>query len=158
MKTLTIRISDEEHALMSAAAAKRFMTITGMVRAHFHSIFEADGVLPHQKSAQQKDDKPQVTRVSVPTGVNAWRDEIYRRSKAGEPVQLIADSYGVHADVIRQKINTAKLEEKVGAAPSTHNQPLPEYNPVDPDNPTLEEQKANAERARIQLENLGFSV
>lgn len=59
MKTLTIRVSDEEHALMVAAAAKRFMTITGMVRAHFHAIFEQDDVAKKETTTAEPT-KPRV--------------------------------------------------------------------------------------------------
>jgi hypothetical protein len=65
MKTLTIRVSDEEHALMVAAAAKRFMSITGMVRAHFHSICEQDGTLP-VKPVVAEPIKPQITPQQKP--------------------------------------------------------------------------------------------
>lgn len=59
MKTLTIRVSDEEHALMVAAAAKRFMTITGMVRAHFHAIFEQDDTAKKETTIAEPN-KPRV--------------------------------------------------------------------------------------------------
>jgi hypothetical protein len=59
MKTLTIRISDEEHRLMQVVAARRFMTLTGITRAHFHSLAEQDGLLQH-KEAQPEPTKPTV--------------------------------------------------------------------------------------------------
>lgn len=150
MKTLTIRISDEEHALMVAAAAKRFMTITGMVRAHFHTIFEQDGILDQPKEQV----KPQVIRVPIPTGHNAWRDEIYRRVKRGEDKQTVADSYGITLQVVNDKVKAAKIAELEGAV--INRKELPVYAPVDPDNPTLDEQKVNAERARLRLQEMGL--
>jgi hypothetical protein len=45
MKTLTIRVSDEEHKLMQAVATRRFMSITGITRAHFNALFVEDGLL-----------------------------------------------------------------------------------------------------------------
>lgn len=150
MKTLTIRISDEEHALMVAAAAKRFMTITGMVRAHFHTIFEQDGVLDKPKEQV----KPQVIRVPIPTEPNAWREEILARHKAGESIQAIADSYDQPLQMVRKQLDAAKVAEREGA--TVIRKELPVYAPVDPDNPTLDEQKVNAENARLRLQEMGL--
>ena len=44
MKALTIRVSDEEHKLMQAVAARRFMSITSITRAHFSALFVEDGL------------------------------------------------------------------------------------------------------------------
>lgn len=63
MKSLTIRVSDEEHALMQAVARKRFMTITGIVRAHFHALCEADGATAPKVV---EPDKPQAPASATP--------------------------------------------------------------------------------------------
>lgn len=63
MKSLTIRVSDEEHALMQAVARKRFMTITGIVRAHFHALCEADGATAPKVA---EPDKPQAPASATP--------------------------------------------------------------------------------------------
>lgn len=168
MKSLTIRVSDEEHALMQAAAAKRFMTITGMVRAHFHSVFEADGTLPEQQTAAEPD-KPRVTRRPIPTGINAWRDEIYVRLSNGESAADVAESYGVAVQVVRDKYKAARDDIQYHAdtghkyaprTPQPEPEPEPElvYDPADPDNPTEAEQAINAEIARRKMEAMGFKL
>lgn len=167
MKSLTIRIPDEEHALMQAAAAKRFMTITGMVRAHFHSIFEADGTLPDQQQPAEPS-KPRVNWRPIPQGTNVWAYEIHARRTAGESFADIAESYGTDLETIKRKFKFADEEIALGApAPAgapieQPGQPEPEpelvYDPVDPDNPTEEEQAINAEIARRRMTALGFKL
>ena len=175
MKSLTIRVPDEEHALMQAVAAKRFMTITGVVRAHFHTLFEADGLTGAPEAAEPE--TPRVIRRPIPQGVNAWRDEIYVRMNSGESAADIAESYGVSAQLVKDKYKAAKDDKQYHidaglpvpplAAPSEYTPPAdtppddePElvYDPVDPDNPTEEEQATHAEIARRRMIALGFKL
>jgi len=166
MKIVNFRVDDNEHQLMHAIAESKGMSLSGYIKHHFRTIAIQEKLIDDPLDALRPQNKqpatPQIVRKPIPTEPNAWRDEIYTRVKDGEDIKTIADSYGTSVDIVRQKVQAAKFEEKVGAAP-THTQtqpqpPLPEYNPVDPDNPTLDEQKVNAERARLQLESMGFNV
>lgn len=69
MKTLTIRVSDEEHKLMQAVAARRFMSITGITRAHFSTLFVADGLMLDQAVESKRALKAEAQQVAelVPT-------------------------------------------------------------------------------------------
>lgn len=135
MKSLTIRVSDEEHALMQAAAAKRFMTITGMVRAHFHSIFEADGTLPDQQppaadaanavtSTAPQRYGPLLADILLPDGtINPLRLVARMRSKAnaGFTRKQFSDEYGISfADMELACNEVAKMGEHA-AIESWHN-------------------------------------
>lgn len=178
MKTLTIRVSDEEHALMQAAARKRFMTITGLVRAHFHAIFEADGTLPEQQSAAEPE-TPEPKRRAIPmtpdgryADSSAWGAEIERAMRAGETAAEVAASYGMSLDAFKLKLKRYKEEKEYLAEVAQQNQnaltPKPSvpadnqpelvYDPADPENPTEEEQAINAEIARRKLEAMGFKL
>lgn len=164
MKSLTIRVSDEEHALMQAAAAKRFMTITGMVRAHFHAIFEADGTLPDQQpTAPAAPVNPNITWRPIPQGTNVWAYEVHARRSAGESFADIAASYGTDVETIKRRFKFAQEQIDAGihspataTTPSAPNTPELVYAPVDPDNPTEEEQAINAEIARRKLVDMGL--
>lgn len=177
MKSLTIRVSDEEHALMQAAASKRFMTITGIVRAHFHSIFEVDGTLPAQNTAPAAPSNSRVTWRPIPQGPNAWRAAIYARINSGESYADVAESYGVAVQIVKDKYKAARDDMQyhidAGVTPSIFDEaPAPAhetiddepdepelvYDPVDPDNPTEEEQAIHAEIARRKLLAMGFTL
>lgn len=112
MKTLTIRVQDDEHALMQAIAAKRFMSITAMVRAHFHSLAEEDAEL---QSGQRSG---QVTRIPVPQGLNALRDAVYARINNGESPAVVAESYGMQVSDVKAMHKRAKENAEVYAEPS----------------------------------------
>ena len=160
MKSLTIRVSDEEHALMQAVARKRFMTITGMVRAHFHAIFEADGTLPDQQpTAPAAPVNPNVVWRPIPQGTNMWAYEVHARKTAGESFADIAASYGADVETIKRRYKFA--EEQIDAGihtPTSDTEAALVYDPVDPDNPTEEEQAINAEIARRKMEAMGFKL
>lgn len=112
MKTLTIRVQDDEHALMQAIAAKRFMSITAMVRAHFHSLAEEDADL--QSGHRSK----QVARIPIPQGQNALRDAIYERINRGETPAAVAESYGMQAADVKAMHKRAKENAEAYAEPS----------------------------------------
>lgn len=93
MKALTIRVTDEEHKLMQAVAAKRFMTITAVVRSHFHQLNLIDNPPEPKPDPRKQPTTPEVTKKAVPLGINEWRDEVYARRQAGESFADIAASY-----------------------------------------------------------------
>ena len=93
MKALTIRVTDEEHKLMQAVAAKRFMTITAVVRSHFHQLNLIDNPPAPMPNPSKQPTTPEVTKRAAPLGINAWRDEVYARRQAGESFADIAASY-----------------------------------------------------------------
>lgn len=93
MKALTIRVTDEEHKLMQAVAAKRFMTITAVVRSHFHQLNLIDNPPATMPNPRNQPTTPEVTKRAAPLGINEWRDEVYARRQAGESFADIASSY-----------------------------------------------------------------
>jgi hypothetical protein len=172
MKTLTIRVSDEEHKLMQAVAARRFMTITGITRAHFNALFIEDGLmldqaeearraLESQAKAALAPKKPVIERRPIPA--RNWNAEIVSRADKGEKLADIAESYGQSLDVIKGRYKLGKENQQAARdfsemrayAEKGNTAPPPEqalvYDPVDPDNPTEEEQATNAEIARRKL-------
>jgi hypothetical protein len=177
MKTLTIRVSDEEHKLMQAVAARRFMSITGITRAHFSALFVEDGLtldpaeearraLEAQTKAALAPQKPVIERRAVPA--RGWAAEIVGRVDGGEKLADIAESYGQNLDLVKKMYKLGKenqqaerdFSEMRAYAEKGNTTPPPEselvYDPVDPDNPTEEEQATNAEIARRKLVELGF--
>jgi hypothetical protein len=110
---------------------------------------------------------------------NTWRDEVLARSERGESVKDIAESYASALstpEYIKGLIKRGKEEREAHAAwndatkvyTAMHAQPpaqspaqptYPEelvYDPVDPDNPTEEEQAINAEIARRRMVAIGL--
>jgi hypothetical protein len=175
MKTLTIRVSDEEHKLMQAVAARRFMSITGITRAHFNALFVEDGLtldpaeqarraLEAQAKAALAPQKPIVERRPYPP-YNA-SVVVAERASRGESLADIAESYGISLDRAKELYKSGKewlsnerdtnellaYSEKGNTAPPPE-QPESElvYDPVDPDNPTEEEQAVSDEIARRKL-------
>jgi hypothetical protein len=172
MKTLTIRVSDEEHKLMQTVAARRFMTITGITRAHFNALFIEDGMtldpaeearraLEVQAKAALAPPKPVVERRAVPA--RGWAAEIVSRADKGEKLADIAESYGQSLDLVKKMYKLGKENQQAARdfsemrayAENGNTAPPPEqelvYDPVDPDNPTEEEQATSAEIARRKL-------
>ncbi len=173
MKSLTIRIPDDEHKLMVSVAERRFMSINNMIRAHFHELARQDGLIANpaktaqSTSAALTNAKPPVVRVPIPTEPNAWRDHIYARVQAGEKLQDVADSYGLKLADAQGMYSRAKayIKEQPDYVPHAYTPPAPTaeepelvYAPVDPENPTEEEQAIHAEIARRKLLALGFYV
>ena len=189
MKSLTIRIPDDEHKLMVSVAERRFMSINNMIRAHFHELARQDGLIadPAKATANAAASlanttnltKLPVARVPIPTEPNAWRDHIYARVQAGEKLQDVADSYGLKLADAQGMYSRAKayIKEQPDYVPHayTAQTPTPQelddepmtttaeepelvYAPVDPENPTEEEQAIHAEIARRKLLALGFYV
>lgn len=150
MRSLTIRVSDEEHKLILAVAAHRFMSVNGVVRAHFHDLAVQDGLIPPpdaKPTTSATSTKPPVVRRPIPSGVNAWRDEIMARVDAGEPLADVAESYGVALKDAKAKLDAAREFRTTQSL---------DYDPADPDNPTEAEQAINAEIARRRLQDMGL--
>jgi hypothetical protein len=172
MKTLTIRVSDEEHKLMQAVAARRFMSITGVTRAHFNALFIEDGLtldpaeearraLEAQAKAALAPQKPVIERRPIPS--TGWRAEIVARVDGGEKLADVAESYGQSVDLIKQQYKAGKEQQEAARdfgemRKYAEASPVQElvYAPVDPDNPTEEEQATNAEIARRKLVDMGL--
>lgn len=184
MKTIAIRVTDDDHKLFVALADREDMPLSSLVRRQLRALARDHGLLqyPEEQSTQPEPSKPRVIRRPIPQGVNAWRDEIYVRMNSGESAADIAESYGVSAQLVKDKYKAAKDDKQYHidaglpvpplAAPSEYTPPAdtppadtppddePElvYDPVDPDNPTEEEQAAHAEIARRRMIALGFKL
>lgn len=156
MKMIAIRVSDEDHALFTALAAREEMPLSILARRLLRTCARGHGMIEDKDKPKEQPAKPRVMHAPIPTAPNAWREEILARHTGGEPLIDIAESYGAPLSMVRKQLDAAKIAEREGASLNTEE--LPEYNPVDHNNPTPEEIKANAERARIQLERMGFSV
>ena len=177
MKALTIRVSDEEHKLMQAVAARRFMSITSITRAHFSALFVEDGLtldpaeearraLEAQAKAALAPQKPSVERRPIPE--HGWAAELMSRVDGGEKLADVAESYGQNLDLVKKMYKLGKENQQAARdfsemrayaeKGSTGEPPVQElvYDPVDPDNPTEEEQATNAEIARQKLVDMGL--
>jgi len=120
---------------------------------------EARRALEAQAKAALAPPKPIIERRQVPTAPNALRDEITQRIDSGERALDVAESYGM-------PIETVKAMYKRGKENQTAAREFAElrvdigtnlvYDPVDPDNPTEEEQATNAEIARQKLVDMGL--
>jgi hypothetical protein len=177
MKALTIRVSDEEHKLMQAVAARRFMSITSITRAHFSALFVEDGLtldpaeearraLEAQAKAALAPQKAIVVRRPIPK--HGWAAEIMNRVDGGEKLADVAESYGQNLDLVKKMYKLGRENQQAARdfsemrayaeSGNTGEPPAQElvYDPVDPDNPTEEEQATNAEIARQKLVDMGL--
>jgi hypothetical protein len=177
MKALTIRVSDEEHKLMQAVAARRFMSITSITRAHFSALFVEDGLtldpaeearraLEAQAKAALAPQKAIVVRRPIPK--HGWAAEIMSRVDGGEKLADVAESYGQNLDLVKKMYKLGRENQQAARdfsemrayaeSGNTGEPPAQElvYDPVDPDNPTEEEQATNAKIARQRLVDMGL--
>ena len=172
MPTIAIRVSDEEHKLFVALAEREFMPLSVLVRRVLHAetvrvgltldpAEEARRALESQAKAALTPKKPVIERRPYPP-YNA-HVVVAERANKGESLADIAESYGISLDRVKDMNKRGKewlacerdtnellsYAEKGNTAPP----PVPElvYDPVDPDNPTEEEQATNAEIARRKL-------
>jgi hypothetical protein len=172
MPTIAIRVSDEEHKLFAALAEREFMPLSVLVRRVLHAetiragllldpAEEARRALEAQAKAELAPKKPVVERRPIPA--RNWNAEIVSRADKGEKLADIAESYGQSLDVIKGRYKLGKENQQAARdfsemrayAEHGNTAPPPEqelvYDPVDPDNPTEEEQATNAEIARRKL-------
>jgi hypothetical protein len=177
MPTIAIRVSDEEHKLFNTLAEREFMPLSVLVRRTLRAetvragltldpAEEARRALEAQAKAALAPQKPIVERRPIP--VHNWNAEIVGRVEKGEKLADIAESYGQSLDVIKDRYKQGRENQQAARdfnemrayAESGNTAPPPEpelvYDPVDPDNPTEEEQATNAEIARRKLVEMGF--
>jgi hypothetical protein len=132
MKTLTIRVSDEEHKLMQAVATRRFMSITGITRAHFNALFVDDGLTLDPTIEAKRALKAEVVQVTVQEpaapvfGLNEdgsinHRARVARArgfAKEGMPKVQVAKAMGLTLEQIEAScIEVAKGGEYSGVLP-----------------------------------------
>ena len=132
MKTLTIRVSDEEHKLMQAVATRRFMSITGITRAHFNALFVEDGLTLDPTIEAKKALKAEAVQVTVQEpvipvfGLNEdgsinHRARVARArgfAKEGMPKVQVAKAMGLTLEQIEAScIEVAKGGEYSGVLP-----------------------------------------
>ena len=161
MKTIAIRVSDDDHKLFSSLAAREDMPLSVLVRRQLRALAREHALLVDAPIDQQDESTepstPRVTWRPIPQGTNVWAYEVHARRKAGESFADIAESYGADVDTVKRKFKFA--EEQIDAGHLTPmRQQTPElvYAPVDPDNPTEAEQRANADIARQKLLDMGL--
>ena len=160
MKIVNFRVDDAEHALMHAIAKSEGLSLTAYIRRHFLVLGRELGLgedpLAKLRPVQPEQSKPQVIRRPIPQGINAWRDEIFARITGGESAADVAESYGVSVQVVKDKYRAAKDDKEYHADAGLPVELV--YAPVDPDNPTEEEQAIHAEIARRKMEAMGFKL
>jgi hypothetical protein len=177
MPTIAIRVSDEEHKLFVALAEREFMPLSVLVRRVLRAetiraglvldpAEEARRALEAQAKAALAPQKSIVERRAVPA--RGWAAEIVSRADKGEKLADIAESYGQSLDLVKKMYKLGKENQQAARdfsemrayAESGNTAPPPEqelvYDPVDPDNPTEEEQATNAEIARRKLVDMGL--
>lgn len=178
MKTIAIRVSDDDHKLFLAVAEREDMPLSSIVRRHLralareHELLVDHSVAPTAPAAPVN---PNTVWRPIPQGTNVWAYEVHARRSAGESFADIATSYGVDVSIVKARYKFAQEQIDAGvnspAAAATYTPPArantpsapndqPElvYDPVDPDNPTEEEQAINAEIARRRMIALGFNL
>jgi hypothetical protein len=175
MPTIAIRVSDEDHKLFVALAEREFMPLSVLVRRTLRAetvraglildpAEQARRALEAQAKAALAPQKPIVERRPYPP-YNA-SVVVAERASRGESLADIAESYGISLDRAKELYKSGKewlsnerdtnellaYSEKGNTAPPPE-QPEPElvYDPVDPDNPTEEEQAVSDEIARRKL-------
>lgn len=171
MKTLAIRVSDEDHVLFAAVAVREDMPLSALIRRQLRALARGHGLLQDSPPPAAEPSAPKIEWRPIPTGTNVWAYEIHARRRGGESFADIATSYGVDVGLIKAKDKFA--EEQIAAgytkpieytpqprtkAPAPDNQHELVYDPADPENPTEEEQAINAEIARRKLEAMGFKL
>ena len=177
MPTIAIRVSGEEHKLFVTLAEREFMPLSVLVRRVLRAetiraglvldpAEEARRALEAQAKAALAPPKPVVERRAVPA--RGWAAEIVSRVDGGEKLADIADSYGQSIELVKKMYKLGRENQQAAHdfcemrayAESGNTAPPPEpelvYDPVDPDNPTEEEQATNAEIARRKLVEMGF--
>jgi hypothetical protein len=172
MKTIAIRVSDEEHKLFTDLAEREFMPLSVLVRRTLRAetvrvgltldpAEEARRVLEAQAKAALAPQKPVIERRPIPS--TGWRAEIVARVDGGEKLADVAESYGQSVDLIKQQYKSGKEQQEAARdfgemRKYAEASPVQElvYAPVDPDNPTEEEQATNAEIARRKLVDMGL--
>jgi carboxylesterase type B len=130
------------------------------------SEISIDAVLEAQAKAALAPQKPIVERRPIPS--TGWRAEIVARVDGGEKLADVAESYGQSVDLIKQQYRSGKENQQTArdfgelrayAEKGNTGEPTAQelvYDPVDPDNPTEEEQATNAEIARQKLVDMGL--
>jgi hypothetical protein len=111
MKTIAVRVSDEDHKLFHQLAEREYMPISVLVRRVLMQLADERGLTTKEETAVQS--KPAVVRRPIPTAPNAWRDEIVRRVNTGERLQDVADSYGANLDTVKAMYKRGKENEAV---------------------------------------------
>jgi hypothetical protein len=177
MPTIAIRVSDEEHKLFVALAEREFMPLSVLVRRVLRAetvraglvldpAEEARRALEAQAKAALEPKKPVVERRAVPA--RGWAAEIVGRVDGGEKLADVAESYGQNLDLVKKMYKLGRENQQAARDFSemrayaergnTGEPPAQElvYDPVDPDNPTEEEQATNAEIARQKLVDMGL--
>jgi len=177
MPTIAIRVSDEDHKLFTDLAEREFMPLSVLVRRTLRAetvraglildpAEEARRALEAQAKAALAPQKPIVERRPIPS--TGWRAEIVARVDGGEKLADIAESYGQSVDLIKQQYRSGKENQQTArdfgelrayAEKGNTGEPTAQelvYDPVDPDNPTEEEQATNAEIARQKLVDMGL--
>lgn len=178
------KLADVEHMPISVLVRRSILQIAeqrGLIANPAKAAANAAASLANTTNLT----KLPVARVPIPTEPNAWRDHIYARVQAGEKLQDVADSYGLKLADAQGMYSRAKayIKEQPDYVPHAYTAPTtpaptpqepddepmtttaeepaePElvYAPVDPENPTEEEQAIHAEIARRKLLALGFYV
>lgn len=135
VKTLTIRVSDEEHAIIQTIACKRFMNITGMVRAHFDQLAREHGLQREEttsaatpaKPAELIDLKPRygsmLADLLLPDGtINHQRLVSRMRTKADNGVtrQEFSRDYGISTEDMEAACNATAKDGELACIYSWH--------------------------------------
>jgi antitoxin component of RelBE/YafQ-DinJ toxin-antitoxin module len=166
MKIVNFRVDDAEHQLMHVIASAYGMSLSGYIRHHFRVLAIDKGLVQNPlDSLRVKPEEvaepanPTVERRQVPTAPNALRDEITQRIDSGERALDVAASYGMPIETVkamykRGKENQTAAREFAELRVDTGTNLV--YDPVDPDNPTEEEQATNAKIARQRLVDMGL--
>lgn len=196
MKTIAVRVSDDDHKLFAAVAAREDMPVSSLIRRLMRGLAREHALLVDAHMPEPAPPAPPAPkRRVIPMDADgrhadsfAWGAAIEQALQSGETVASIAASYGLSVDAIKNKLKQYRVEKDEELAMQNRRRstpvqpsypsaaklptlgepifdepaPAPEselvYDPVDPDNPTEEEQAIHAEIARRKLLAMGFTL
>lgn len=123
MKIVNFRVDDAEHAMMHALAESEGLNLTAYIRRHFAMRFQelglAEDPLKALRPQHTQQEKPTVTRLPIPTNGNLWNEQILQRLVAGEKPAVVAESYGIDVQNIRDRAKRAQQAREAGITPES---------------------------------------
>lgn len=214
MKTLAIRVSEDDHKLFVALADREDMPLSSLVRRQLRALAREHAMLvdtPMHPPTDAGTAKPVVQKRARPVDANGvvhsviFNEQLLQEHERGDSVSVLAEAYSLTPQDVQRRVALAREHRSDGTlattkanqsadpngarssvrvmrrdaagnivmtdaphtnhtpttrAPSAphinHHEPELVYDPVDPDNPTEEEQAINAEIARRKLVDMGL--
>lgn len=114
MKTLAIRVSDEDHALFVAVAGREDMPLSTLVRRQLRALAREHGLLKDAPPTAAEPAAPQPPTLRAPvieSGPHAGKIDAFafgavlsKQVQAGETIERLAAAYGHSAQDLRERV------------------------------------------------------